>query len=117
MRLIRVRDRKPRLGLLCERDEIDHDRSDNSDFVTLEVDPDLLCGVTPHSNLLVEIKGNHILNGDDTLDKVTAEHRNYEVPVMLVRENSRRFMTVAHNEKTRRNDLDQIFWVENMYGY
>lgn len=67
--------------------------------------------------LLAEIKGNHILNGDDTLDKVTAEHRHYGVPVMLVLEDSGRFMTVAHNEKTGRNNLDQIFRVENMYGY
>lgn len=36
---------------------------------------------------------------------------------MLVLEDSGRFMTVAHNEKTGRNNLDQIFRVENMYGY
>lgn len=54
IRLIRERDRKPRFGLLWERDEIDHDRSVNSDFVTLEVDPDLSCGDGSHPNLVIE---------------------------------------------------------------
>lgn len=67
--------------------------------------------------LLVEIKGNHILNGDDTLDKAVAEHKHYGVPVMLVREDCGRFMTVKYNERTDRNDLDQIFRIENMLGY
>jgi type III restriction enzyme len=55
--------------------------------------------------LLVEIKGNHILNGEDTLDKATAEHRLYGVPVMLVLEDSGRFMTVKYNEKKNRNEV------------
>lgn len=54
IRLIRERDRKPRFGLLWERDEIDHDRSINSDFVAFEVDPDLSCGNEPHPNLVIE---------------------------------------------------------------
>lgn len=54
IRLIRERDRKPKFGLLWERDEIDHDRSINSDFVALEVDPDLSCGDDPHPNLVIE---------------------------------------------------------------
>jgi len=35
IKIIEERDRKPRLGLVWERDEIDHDRSLNQDFVTL----------------------------------------------------------------------------------
>lgn len=67
--------------------------------------------------VLVEIKGNHILNGDDTLDKVSAEHKTYGTPIMLVREDTGRFLTVRYNEKTDKNVLDQIFRVENLVGY
>ena len=35
IRLIRERDRKPAFGLVWERDQIDHDRSVNDDFVAL----------------------------------------------------------------------------------
>lgn len=54
IRLINERDRKPKLGLLWERDEIDHDRSVNSDFVALDIDPELSCGDGPHQNLIIE---------------------------------------------------------------
>lgn len=97
IRLINERDRKPKLGLLWERDEIDHDRSVNSDFVVLDIDPKLSCG-------------------DDTLDKTTAEHRHYGVPLMLALDNDR-FMTVKYNEKSDKNNLDQIFRIENLAGY
>jgi hypothetical protein len=64
--------------------------------------------------VLVEIKGNHILNSDNALDKVVAEHKTYGVPVMLVREDNGRFMIVRYNEKTDKNELHQIFRVENL---
>lgn len=56
IRLIRDRDRdlKPKLGLLWERDGIDHDRSVNSDFVALDLDASLSCGNNPHQNLIIE---------------------------------------------------------------
>jgi adenine-specific DNA-methyltransferase len=40
IKIIEERDRKPRLGLVWERDEIDHDRSLNQDFVALELLPE-----------------------------------------------------------------------------
>jgi len=67
--------------------------------------------------LLVEIKGSHILNGDDTLDKVIAEHKIYKKPLMLVREDDGRFMTVRYNDRTDKNETDQVFRVENMVEY
>jgi len=67
--------------------------------------------------LLVETKGNHILNSDDTLDKILAEHKLYGVPLMLVQEDSGRFMTVKYFPTTGRNEQDQIFRVENLAGY
>lgn len=67
--------------------------------------------------LLVETKGNHILNGDDTLDKVLAEHKLYGVPLMLAQDDGGRFMTVKFFANTGRNEEDQIFRVENLAGY
>ena len=67
--------------------------------------------------LLVETKGNHILNGDDTLDKILAEHKLYGVPLMLVQDAGGRFMTVKYLVQTRRNEEDQIFRIENLAGY
>ncbi len=67
--------------------------------------------------LLVETKGNHILNGDDTLDKILAEHKVYGVPLMLVQDAGGRFMTVKYFANTGRNEEDQIFRIENLAGY
>lgn len=67
--------------------------------------------------MLVETKGNHILNGDNTVDKVLAEHKLYGVPLMLVQDDAGRFMTVKHFPNTGRNEQDQIFRIENLAGY
>ncbi len=67
--------------------------------------------------LLIETKGNHILNGDDTLDKISAEHKLYGVPLMLAQDDGGRFMTVKFFVNTGRNEEDQIFRIENLAGY
>ena len=54
VRLLRERDRKPRFGLVWERDEIEHDRAVNDDFVALDFDPSLSCGGAPFRNLIIE---------------------------------------------------------------
>ena len=54
VRLLRERDRKPRFGLVWERDEIEHDRAVNDDFVALDFDPSLSCGDAPFRNLIIE---------------------------------------------------------------
>lgn len=54
IRLLRERDRKPKFGLVWERDEIDHDNSVNNDFIALDYDPELSHGEEPHENLLIE---------------------------------------------------------------
>lgn len=54
VKIIEERDRKPRLGLVWERDEIDHDRSRNQDFVALDLLPEHSCGDGPWHNLLIE---------------------------------------------------------------
>jgi hypothetical protein len=67
--------------------------------------------------MLVETKGNHILNGDNTVDKVLAEHKLYGIPLMLVQDLEGRFMTVKNFPHTGRNEEDQIFRIENLAGY
>lgn len=54
LRLLRERDRKPKFGLVWERNEIEHDKSLNDDFVTLDFDPALSCGDAPFENLIIE---------------------------------------------------------------
>lgn len=54
LRLLRERDRKPKFGLVWERNEIEHDKSLNDDFVALDLDPSLSCGDVPYNNLIIE---------------------------------------------------------------
>jgi adenine-specific DNA-methyltransferase len=54
LRLLRERDRKPKFGLVWERNEIEHDKSLNDDFVALDLDPALSCGDAPFKNLIIE---------------------------------------------------------------
>lgn len=63
--------------------------------------------------LLVEIKGDHLLNSEDTLDKVLASHQLYKRPLMLVRDGSGRFMTIRQDAYGK-NVEDQIFRVDLM---
>ncbi|TAN85941.1 MAG: DEAD/DEAH box helicase [Gallionella sp.] len=66
--------------------------------------------------LLVEIKGDHLLNSGDTLDKVLASHQLYKRPVMLMQEDSGRFMTIRQDANGK-NAPDQIFRLDLMLGY
>ena len=54
VRMLRERDRKPRFGLVWERDEIEHDRAVNDDFIALDFDLALSCGGAPFRNLIIE---------------------------------------------------------------
>ena len=54
LRLLRERDRKPKFGLVWERNEIEHDKSLNDDFVALDLDPGLSCGEAPFENFIIE---------------------------------------------------------------
>ena len=82
--------------------------------------PDLVVKVNGRTQggglLLIEIKGDHILNSGDTLDKVLASHQLYKRPVMLMREDSGRFMTIRQDTNGK-NSPDQIFRLDLMVGY
>ena len=54
IRLLRERDRKPKFGLVWERDEIEHEKAINDDFVALNFDAGLSCGEAPFGNLIIE---------------------------------------------------------------
>lgn len=54
IRELRLRDRRPRFGLVWERKEIEHEKAVNDDFVALDFDPDLSCGDAPYRNLIIE---------------------------------------------------------------
>ncbi len=66
--------------------------------------------------LLAEVKGDHLLNSGDTLDKVLANHQLYKRPVMLMREDSGRFMTIRQDANGK-NAPDQIFRLDLMVEY
>lgn len=67
--------------------------------------------------LLVETKGGYILNSDETIEKVNAEHRSYGPVLMLTQDAQGRFMTVRYIETSERCEEDQVFRVENLGGY
>jgi type III restriction enzyme len=80
--------------------------------------PDFLVKVKERNRgdgcLLVEIKGDHILNKSDDLDKSVSEHKIYRRPMMLVREESGRYMTVEFKEARSKNELDRLFQLDLM---
>jgi len=67
--------------------------------------------------LLVEIKGGHIVNYEDTLEKIDAEHKHYGKPLMLTAQDDGRFWIMRYIESTRKIEQDQVFRVENMGQY
>ncbi len=68
------------------------------------------------SLLLAEMKGDHLLNTGDTLDKVLASHQLYKRPVMLLCEDGGRVMTIRQNANGK-NEPDHVFRVDLMPGY
>jgi adenine-specific DNA-methyltransferase len=52
--LLHKRDAIRKLGLVWERDEIEHERVLNDDFVTMELDRKLSVGVGPFENIIIE---------------------------------------------------------------
>ncbi len=70
LRLLRERDRKPKFGLVWERDEIDHDKAVNDDFVALDFIPELSCPAAVSSAKTPSDQGkqpyrNFIIEGDN----------------------------------------------------
>lgn len=83
--------------------------------------PDFIIAVNNRSKgeglLLVETKGKHILNSDETLEKITAEHQLYGIPLMLTLQDDGQFWLMQHIESTDKIEKTQPFRVENMAQY
>ncbi|MDG4598218.1 MAG: DEAD/DEAH box helicase family protein [Candidatus Contendobacter sp.] len=83
--------------------------------------PDFAVGVKDRTRgggvLLLETKGGHLLNSDETLEKVDAAHKTYGSPVMLKRRDDGSFWIVRYIESRNRVEEDQAFRVENMAQY
>lgn len=59
--------------------------------------------------LLLEVKGEHLLNSSNTAEKALAEHRLYQRSLMVTRESGGRWMTIRHNANHGRNEIDRVF--------
>ena len=83
--------------------------------------PDFIIGINNRNHneglLLVEIKGNHILNGEDTLEKIIAEHKTYGKPLMLTMQGDGQFWIMRYIEASNKIEKDMAFRVENMGQY
>jgi type III restriction enzyme len=83
--------------------------------------PDFIVGVNGRARhdslLLVETKGSHIVNSDDTLEKLNAEHKQYGKPLMLTRQDDGKFWIMRYIESSRKAEQDQVFRIENMGQY
>ncbi|KAB2931425.1 MAG: DNA/RNA helicase [Candidatus Contendobacter sp.] len=83
--------------------------------------PDFAVGVNGRARgggvLLVEIKGGHLLQSEETLEKAVAAHQIYGPPVMLTRRDDGSFWIVRYIENKNRVEEDQAFRVENMAQY
>lgn len=67
--------------------------------------------------ILIEVKGPHLLNTDDTKDKLLARHKTYRNPLMVTRESGGpdsggSWMTVAYQERNGKVVLDRRFDVD-----
>ncbi len=67
--------------------------------------------------LLLETKGEHLLNSDETVEKAVAAHKIYGEPVMLKQRDDGSFWIVRYIASRNRVEEDQAFRVENMAHY
>lgn len=67
--------------------------------------------------LLVEVKGEHLINSMNTPDKAVASHKLYRKPLMVMKESSGRWMTLRYNDKTGKNEPDAIFRLDALAAY
>ncbi|CAA9892640.1 DNA/RNA helicase [Candidatus Methylobacter favarea] len=83
--------------------------------------PDFIVGINNrHAGdgvRLVETKGSHIINSDDTLEKINAEHKSYGKPLMLTSRDDSQFWIMRYIDSTRKIEPDQVFRVENIGHY
>jgi len=83
--------------------------------------PDFMVKVKGRSKgdgiLLVEVKGEHLINSLNTPDKAVASHKLYRKPLMVMMEGSGRWMTLRVNDKTGKNEPDAVFRLDALAEY
>jgi hypothetical protein len=83
--------------------------------------PDFLVKVNGRNKgeglLLIEVKGEHLINSLNTPDKALASHKLYRKPLMVMKENSGRWVTLRFNEKNNKLEPDSIFRIEALTEY
>ena len=83
--------------------------------------PDFIIGVKDRIKggglLLAEIKGDFILNNDDTLEKARAVHKFYGTPLLLSQKTNGQFWIARYIAAANRVERDQAFRVEHLGQY
>jgi hypothetical protein len=67
--------------------------------------------------LLVEVKGEHLINSQNSHDKAVATHKLYRAPLMVTKEAPGRWMTLRYNDKTGKNEPDAVFRLDALAQY
>ena len=83
--------------------------------------PDFMVKVNGRSKgdgiLLIEVKGEFLMNSGNTPDKALASHGLYRQPLMVMLEKSGRWMTLRFNEKTDKLEPNAVFRLDALAEY
>jgi superfamily II DNA or RNA helicase len=83
--------------------------------------PDFMVKVKGRSKgggiLMIEVKGEFLMNSGNTPDKAQASHGLYRHPLMVMLENSGRWMTLRFNERTDKLVPDAVFRLDALAEY
>lgn len=83
--------------------------------------PDFMVKVKGRSKgngiLMIEVKGEFLMNSGNTPDKAVASHGLYRQPLMVMLEKSGRWMTLRFNEQTDRLEPDAVFRMDALTEY
>lgn len=83
--------------------------------------PDFMVKVKGRSKgdgiLMIEVKGEFLMNSNNTPDKAQASHGLYRHPLMVMLEESGRWMTLRFNEKTDKLEPDAVFRLDALAEY
>lgn len=69
------------------------------------------------ANPLIEVKGEHLINSLKNPDKALASHKLYRKPLMVMKENTGRWMTLRFDEKSGKNVPDTVFRIDALTEY
>jgi len=83
--------------------------------------PDFIVKVKGRSKgngiLMIEVKGEFLMNSSNTSDKIQASHGHYRQPLMVMLEQSGRWMTLRFNEKSDKLEPDAVFRLDALADY